>query len=326
MDIGGIGSERLVVKGAMADHLDFVVHLPHGAVGDPDAGPDQYPVEVSQEHPSELLEGLQPAMAEAPESLVEVRLHDGAVQPQERGQSGVLFTTMEDTAKKTDKRVNDILFGPLERPALQLFCRHMPAWVNPDILTAVGVGGGLIMAVSYWLSNFDNNFLWMVDFGLVVNWFGDSLDGTLARYRKIERFKYGYFVDHTVDTFTQTIVCIGLGLSPFVGFNYAMLALVSYLQLGILTYVRTAVTGIFKISYGKVGPTEVRVILIGVNAVFYFASNPMIDLSFINILLFNLIILGIAAAFFVHFIVVTLKQAARLNEQDRSKNNSCSLH
>ncbi|MDE2058364.1 MAG: CDP-alcohol phosphatidyltransferase family protein [candidate division NC10 bacterium] len=202
---------------------------------------------------------------------------------------------------------------------LQLLCRHMPAWINPDILTAMGVGGGLIIAFGYWLSNFDKNFLWLVDFGFVVNWLGDSLDGTLARYRKIERFKYGYFIDHTVDTFTQTMVCIGLGLSPFVDFNYAMLALVSYLQLGILTYVRTAVTGVFKVSYGKIGPTEVRVIVVGVNAVFYFASNPMIHLLVINISLFDLIILSIAVAFFIHYIVVTLQQAAALSKQDGSR-------
>ncbi|MDD5559395.1 CDP-alcohol phosphatidyltransferase family protein [Candidatus Methylomirabilis sp.] len=264
-------------------------------------------------------------MAEAPEPVTKARLHDGAVQPQEGRQSDVLPTTMKGTTKKTDERVNDILFGPLERPALRFLSQHMPAWVNPDILTAIGVIGGIIITAGYWLSNVDKNFLWLADFGFVVNWFGDSLDGTLARYRKIERVKYGYFVDHTVDTLTQTLVCIGLGLSPFVDFNYAMLALVGYLQLGILTYVNAAVTGVFKISYGKIGPTEVRVILIGANAVFYFASNPTIHLSFINITLFNLIILGITAAFFIYFIVFTLKRASSLNKEDRLKNTSCTL-
>jgi phosphatidylglycerophosphate synthase len=227
---------------------------------------------------------------------------------------------MEDTAKKTDERVNDIFFGPLERPALQWLCKQMPAWVNPDLLTAVGFLGGLIIAVGYWLSNFDKNFLWLVDFGFVVNWFGDSLDGSLARYRKIERFKYGYFLDHTVDTFTQTMICIGLGLSPFIGFNYAMLALVGYLQLGILTYVGTAVTGIFKISYGKIGPTEIRALIIGANTVFYFANNPVIGLPFLNISLFNLFVLVIAVAFFIYFIAFMLMQAAELHKQDPPKN------
>src|SRR5215510_16246260 len=193
---------------------------------------------------------------------------------------------MEATAKKTDTRVNDIFFGPLERPALHWLCAHMPAWVTPDMLTALGVCGGLLIAVAYWLSNFDKNFLWLVDCGLVGNWLGDSLDGSLARHRKIERFQYGYFIDHTVDTFTQTMICVGLGLSPFVDFNYAMLALVGYLQLGILALVGAAATGVLKMSYGKIGPTEIRLIIIGANAVFYFSSNPMIDLPVISVSFF----------------------------------------
>ncbi len=226
---------------------------------------------------------------------------------------------MGDTSKKTDERVNDIFFGPLEQPALRWLCAHMPAWVNPDILTAIGVCGGLVSTVGYWLSNFDKNFLWLVDFGFAVNWFGDSLDGSLARHRKIERFQYGYFIDHTVDTFTQTMICIGLGLSPFVGFNYAMLALVGYLQLGILTYVDTAVTGVFKASYGKIGPTEIRIIIVGANAIFYFASDPVIDLSFLKISFFNLLVLSAAVGFFLYFIVFAFMRAVDLSRRDQSR-------
>jgi len=228
---------------------------------------------------------------------------------------------MDGTSKKTGERVNDILLGPLERPALRWLCAHMPTWVNPDMLTAIGVGGGFITALGYWLSNFDKNFLWLADFGFVVNWFGDSLDGSLARYRKIERVRYGYFIDHTVDTFTQTMICIGLGLSPFVDFNYAMLALAGYLQLGILALVSAAATGVLKISYGKIGPTEIRVIIVAANAVFYFASNPLLDLSVISISLFNLLVLAIAVGFFVYFVVFTVIQAVELNRQDRAPKN-----
>jgi archaetidylinositol phosphate synthase len=226
---------------------------------------------------------------------------------------------LEETSKKSDTRVNDIFFGPLERPVLQWLCARMPAWVNPDILTVIGVFGGFLIALGYWLSNYDRNFLWLSDFGLAVNWFGDSLDGSLARYRKIERFKYGYFVDHTVDTVTQTMICVGLGLSPFIDFNYAMLALVGYLQLGILTYVNTAVTGVFKISYGKIGPTEIRILIICINAVFYFASDPMFNLSFMKISFFNLIVLGVAAGFFLYFLIFAYRQGQEFARQDPPK-------
>jgi phosphatidylglycerophosphate synthase len=227
---------------------------------------------------------------------------------------------MAATVKTTDKRVNDIFFGPLERPVLHWLCAHMPSWVNPDLLTIIGVLGGLIIAVGYWLSNFDRNYLWLVDFGLAVNWFGDSLDGSLARHRQCERPQYGYFVDHTVDTLTQTMICLGLGLSPFIGFNYALLILVGYLQLGILTFVNAVVTGVSKISYGKIGPTEIRFLIVGANLVFYFANNPILRLPFITITLFNLIALGITAAFFIYFIVFALIHTVELSKHDPPKN------
>ena len=226
-----------------------------------------------------------------------------------------------DTSKTADVRVNDTFLAPLERAALQCLCKQMPAWMTPDILTVIGVIGGIVMATGYWLCNVNANFLWIVDLGLLINWFGDSLDGSLARYRGIERFKYGYFVDHTVDITTQTIVLLGLGVSPFVHFTYALVALVGYLLLGILTYIDTAVSGVYKISYGKIGPTEVRVILVGVNAVFYFVSNPLIHMGTLSIFFFDAIVLCIAIAFFLHFLGFTLLRMRELNVQDPPKVN-----
>ena len=224
-----------------------------------------------------------------------------------------------DSSKRADVRVNDTFLAPLERPALQWLCRKMPAWMTPDLLTAVGFMGGVVMATAYWLCNVNKNFLWVVDLGLIINWFGDSLDGSLARYRGIERFKYGYFVDHTVDITTQTIVLLGLGASPFVHFNYALLALVGYLHLGILTYINTAVSGVYKISYGKFGPTEVRVFLLGLNAIFYFASNPIIHIGKGAIFSFDAIVLCVATAFFFHFLGFTLRRMMELHVQDPPK-------
>ena len=224
-----------------------------------------------------------------------------------------------DNSKTADVRVNDTFFAPLERAALQWLCKHMPGWMTPDTLTVIGLFCGVVMAIAYWLCNLNKNFLWIVDLGLVINWFGDSLDGSLARYRGIERFKYGYFVDHTVDITTQTIVLFGLGVSPFVHFNYALLALAGYLLLGILTYIDTAVSGVYKISYGKIGPTEVRVFLIGLNAIFYFASNLMIRMGRVSIFCFDAIVLCVAIAFFLYFLGFTVRRMMQLNVQDPPK-------
>jgi len=226
-----------------------------------------------------------------------------------------------DTSKTADVRVNDSFLAPLERAALQWLCTHMPAKITPDMLTGIGFAGGLIMAAAYWLCNANKNFLWIVDLGLLINWFGDSLDGSLARYRKIERFQYGYFVDHTVDITTQTIFFLGLGLSPFVHFNFALLALVGYLHLGILTYIDTAVSGVCKISYGKIGPTEVRVFLLGVNAVFYFGNNPLIHLGSVSLFSFDAMVLCIALAFFLYFLGFTFLRMRELHIQDPPKEN-----
>jgi len=188
----------------------------------------------------------------------------------------------------------------------------MPAWVNPDILTGVGILGSVVIFFSYWLTNVDANFLWLASLGLVINWFGDSLDGTLARYRKIERPKYGFFVDHTVDAMSTVLVVFGLGLSPYVKFEIACLALVSYLLMSVLVYIRTYVDGVFKISYGRFGPTEVRLIVIIANTVIYFVGNPVITLWFGAISIYDLIAGIVAALLAVIFVFSTIKQAREL--------------
>jgi phosphatidylglycerophosphate synthase len=113
------------------------------------------------------------------------------------------------------RRINDTVLGPLERPALKWLAAHQPAWVTPDILTAIGTLGAVVIFTGFILSNYDKNFLWLATLGFIINWYGDSLDGTLARYRHIERPRYGYFVDHTVDSFNEVLVFVGLGLSPY---------------------------------------------------------------------------------------------------------------
>jgi archaetidylinositol phosphate synthase len=213
-------------------------------------------------------------------------------------------------------RVNDILLGPLERPALQWFAARMPAWVNSDTLTGIGILGAIVTFISYGLSNNSLHFLWLADLGLVINWFGDSLDGTLARYRHKERPRYGFFVDHTVDALSEVLIVTGLGLSPFVRFEIAALALIGYLLMSVLVYVRTYVDGTFRISYGKFGPTEIRVILISINLMFFFAENPLVVLPVGTISIYDLVVAGIAVVLFLVFIVSSARQAQELAKLD----------
>lgn len=213
---------------------------------------------------------------------------------------------------KPHSRVNDILLGPLERPALHWLAAHMPAWVTPDILTLIGLGGSVLIFASYALTNVHPAFLWLASLGFAVNWFGDSLDGTLARYRRIERPRYGFFVDHSIDAFSELLVVLGLGLTPFIRFDVAAVALIAYLLVSVLVYVRTYVEGVFQISYGKLGPTEVRLILILINVFLFFFENPAIDLGLIRTTVFDLVVGALAVILFAIFISTTVRVAREM--------------
>ncbi len=215
--------------------------------------------------------------------------------------------------KSEHVRINDILLGPIERPALQYFCRIAPAWMTPDILTIIGIFGAILIAAGYILTRYDLAFLWLSSFGFLVNWYGDSMDGSLARYRKIERPKYGYYVDHIVDVTNEFFVIIALGISPLAHFELAALALIGYLMLSAHTFLRTYVDDVFKISFGKLGPTEVRVLLIVFNTIVFFLGNPDFG-TFLNITLtlFDFFILIITGLLFYFYITSTIQTSLEL--------------
>ena len=210
------------------------------------------------------------------------------------------------------KRVNDILLGPLERPALHWLAANMPAWVTPDICTLIGLGGALVTLAGYALSNYSPVFLWLASLGFIINWFGDSLDGTLARYRRIERPMYGYFVDHTMDAVSQFLIILGMGLTPYISYNFASLALIAYLMLSILVYLRTYIVGEFKISYGRLGPTESRVVAILLNTAMYFLGFQSFMLGQYQISIYDLVVLAIALVLFGFFINTAVREVRRL--------------
>jgi len=180
---------------------------------------------------------------------------------------------------KDHKRVNDILLGPLERPALQWLAAHLPAWATPDLMTVIGIIGALVITLGYGLSNFHPAFLWLSTLGFIINWIGDSLDGTLARYRHIERPKYGFYIDHVTDVLTEVIIILGLGLTPYIKFAVASMCCIAYISMSVLVYVRMNVMGEFKISYSKLGPTEVRVLAILLNTAMFFGGLFTFKLS-----------------------------------------------
>lgn len=218
------------------------------------------------------------------------------------------------------KRENDILLGFLERPALEWLAAHMPKWVTPDVLTWIGIIASILIFISYALTNINRYFLLLASFGFVLNWFGDSLDGTLARYRHIERPRFGFLIDHYVDAISAVLIFIGLGLSPYVELVVASMGAIAYLLLSIMVYLITYVTGVFQITNVKIGPTEVRVLAILANITILIVGNPSVNLPFIGVTtLYTLIVGFMAVLMTLYFLINTSIQARKLKLLDEKR-------
>lgn len=168
-------------------------------------------------------------------------------------------------AVKPAVRIQRNLLAASERRLLTWLCYHLPRWMTPDILTMTGLIGMALVFAGYALSSQSLDWLWLAIIGFCVNWFGDSLDGSLARFRKTERPQFGYFIDHSTDALGNLIAMIGLGLSPFVRLDVALFGVAAYLLLSIHTFLVARVVDEFRLSYMAVGPTELRLVLIAMS-------------------------------------------------------------
>jgi len=224
------------------------------------------------------------------------------------------------TKVENHKRENDILLGFLERPALKWLAAHMPAWVTPDVLTSLGIIASILIFVSYALTNVSQYFLILASFGFVLNWFGDSLDGTLARYRHIERPRYGFLIDHYVDAISTVLIFIGLGISPYVDLTVASMGVIAYLLVSIMVYLITYVTGVFNITNAKIGPTEIRVLAILANTTMLIIGNPKVNLPIFGpTTLYTLFVGFIALLMTLYFLINTSIQARKLKLLDEKR-------
>lgn len=168
---------------------------------------------------------------------------------------------MESKDFKNHTRENLGWLARAEKRALLRMAKGMPACVNSDHLTALGLAAMLLTGVSFWVSRWQPLALLGVVVFLAVNWFGDSLDGTLARVRNQQRPRYGFYVDHIVDILGTTALIVGIGLSGLMSPAVAAGVLLAYLILTAEVYLATYTLGVFKLSYWNVGPTELRVLL-----------------------------------------------------------------
>jgi archaetidylinositol phosphate synthase len=164
-------------------------------------------------------------------------------------------------------RVQQSLLATVEKWCLVRMAQRMPAWINPDHLTVLGFAAMFLAGAAYALARWQPASLLLVNVFLAVNWFGDSLDGTLARTRQCQRPRYGFYVDHIVDSFGALFLIGGLACSGYMGWTVAVALLVSFYLLSINAYLATYALGTFRLSYWKFSPTEVRILLSLGNAV-----------------------------------------------------------
>jgi archaetidylinositol phosphate synthase len=163
------------------------------------------------------------------------------------------------------RRELTFLLAELERRLLRAIAVRLPRWVTSDGLTILGMVGAVGTGVAYALSTLSAAWLWAASALLVVNWLGDSLDGTLARVRRAERPRYGYYLDHIVDAFSTAAIGAGVGLSPYVNLGVALAGVLTYLILSINIYLESQAFGVFRLGYSRIGPTEARIVLVAAN-------------------------------------------------------------
>jgi phosphatidylglycerophosphate synthase len=198
---------------------------------------------------------------------------------------------MDDSAP----REKTFLLARPEARVLDAIARRLPARVMPDHMTALGVLAALGIGAAYWLTLRDPAWLWVASGLLVVHWLGDSLDGTLARVRRIERPKYGYYLDHLVDGLATAAIGTGLGLSPYLLLSSGLAVVVVYLLLSINTYLETTVFGVFRLGYGRIGPTEARLALIGLNTALALGAGLGLELVGVGLTVLDVVVLAVSA-------------------------------
>ncbi|HYE95554.1 MAG TPA: CDP-alcohol phosphatidyltransferase family protein [Rubricoccaceae bacterium] len=213
-------------------------------------------------------------------------------------------------------RVNRIALARFEQWALPAMAKRLPLWVTPDVLTVVGILAALGIGVSYVLASYDLDWLWAASFLFVVNWWGDSLDGTVARVRRIQRERYGFFVDHQSDALSTLLIFGGIGVSELARLDIALAMILGYYLMMLLVDHVTIARGVFKISFGGFGPTEGRLFMMACNTAVWALGNPTAHVLGHPLQLFDGLGLITAGGLVFIYVLTGLKERALLAKLD----------
>lgn len=213
------------------------------------------------------------------------------------------------------ERVNDGWLASAEARALRWLAARLPDRVTPDQLTGLGFLGAVVCLVGYLLAGDHPAALWLVNLGLVANWLGDSLDGHVARKRGIERPRYGFFLDQSVDILAQFLFAAGLTGSGLMHPAIVAFGLATYLMMTALSLLRAQTTGVFALATQGVGLTEVRCLFLLGNALFFFFPPrpfPLAGLTVTYADLFGLLWIAINLALYLASMVAQLRALGRI--------------
>lgn len=213
-------------------------------------------------------------------------------------------------------RIHQSPLSRIERVVLDCLVRRVPDFVSPDMLTGFGVVGAVITFIGYAMTLDSELFLWLASFGLVIHWLGDSLDGNLARFRKTERPRYGFFIDQSVDVVSNLLIGLGIGISPFVRVETALLAISGYHMLTIYALVRVAIDRVFHVTVLGSGPTEIRALLIIMNTIILVLGAPTWTAFGVEFAWCDLTMGAFGAGFIIAFVYLVQKDARRLRLED----------
>ena len=202
------------------------------------------------------------------------------------------------------------VLASVEKRLLIWMAHRMPAGIHSDHLTSLALAAMALAGGAFAAARWDRRALWLVVVALAINWFGDSLDGTLARVRRAERPRYGFYVDHVLDIVGATLLFGGLACSSFMSPVVALALLVAYLLVSGEVFLATAVRGVFRMSFAGVGPSELRILLAaGALALF---RDPHVTLGPLSVRLFDLGGLVATGGLTVAFVVSTVRNTAAL--------------
>jgi archaetidylinositol phosphate synthase len=219
-------------------------------------------------------------------------------------------------------RLNDGWLSPLERRAIAWLAPRMPGWLSPDRLTALGFAGVVVAFGGYALTPGHPAWLWLVNAGLVINWFGDSLDGAVARLRGIERPRYGFFLDQSTDVAGQFLFAMGLGISGYMPLEIAATGLAVYLMMSVQGLLRAEVSRVFHLATGGIGLTEVRCQFFALNAMFYFLPPSPFQLAGTSTTYAELLGLAWIVATLSLYLTTMIAESRRLAREEPSRPRS----